>query len=162
MVGSNNGYGQEDHPRATGKKAGGYEFMDVFHEDLARVKRKGKWGFVDDNRYEVIPCRFDYVEDFHEKRAVFRNGRVWGAIDPTGAVVVPPIYNWICSYCAGTTTVQYGRKYGVINQTGEEVIPCWYDIIERNADDTFNLTLYIPEGDLVFRFDTEGHSLPLT
>ena len=43
-----------------------YEDADSFSQDLAAVKKNGKWGYIDTEGNTVIPFQFDYAFPFSE------------------------------------------------------------------------------------------------
>ena len=51
---------------------GDYEDYSGFTNGYARVKKNGKWGLIDCNGVEVVPCRYDYIESFHNNLALVR------------------------------------------------------------------------------------------
>lgn len=118
----------------TGRMAlGPYEDVRDFSEGLAGIKKGGKWGFIDKDGNEVIPCNFDQVGNFSEGIVAVgkRNGidsTIWGFIDRNGNEVVPYKY---CKqpqdFHHGLTMVCRGaNRYGFVNRYGNEVIPLKY------------------------------------
>ena len=104
-----------------------YDCLYSFHEGLAHVKLDGKWGFIDTNGKEIIPCKYDGVESFHEGLAyVTLNGK-YGFIDTKGKEVIPCRYDDAYSYSEGLASVGFNGKWGYIDTKGKEVIPCKYD-----------------------------------
>ena len=59
---------------------------------LVRVRRNGKYGYVDKSGHEVIPCKYDYAGKFREGLAIFEKDDKWGYIDKTGREIIPFIY----------------------------------------------------------------------
>ncbi len=47
-----------------------FEAAGYFYEGLARVKKDGKWGYVDEDGNMVIPPSFDYAGNFYEGKAI--------------------------------------------------------------------------------------------
>lgn len=47
-----------------------YEAAQAFSEDLAAVKKNGKWGYIDTDGKEVIPCQYDLAFEFNEGYAI--------------------------------------------------------------------------------------------
>jgi hypothetical protein len=50
----------------------------VFHEGLARMIKKGKWGFIDRNGGLAIDHKFDQSFDFSEGLAAVHVGDTYG------------------------------------------------------------------------------------
>lgn len=69
-----------------------YKFVDSYREGYARVKgRNGKYGFIDINGNEIIPCIYDDCYHFVDGRAIVVNNKTWkfGYINTNGDTVVP-------------------------------------------------------------------------
>jgi hypothetical protein len=75
----------------TGKKVTPlYESGQYFHEDLAAVKRGGKWGYIDKACREVIPMKYDWAFGFSEGLALvarIEKNEKYGFIDKNGAEI---------------------------------------------------------------------------
>ncbi len=52
-------------------------------------KQTGRWGFINADGEEVIPCKWDHVGDFHHERADVGRDNKCGYIDKRGKLVVP-------------------------------------------------------------------------
>ena len=94
-----------------------------------------KWGFVDKNGVEVVPCKYDEVNDFHEGMAkVSLNGK-FGYIDKSGKVIIPLKYDEISilatqnDFHEGLAAVCVNRKFGFIDKSGKVIIPIKYDLL---------------------------------
>ena len=100
-----------------------YDARCVFHEDLCRVVKNGRYGFVDIFDYEVIGCHFEYARNFNDGRAVIRQDGRYGYVDHTGKIVIEPIYSHARDFSEGLAPVRKDGKYGYIDRFGKEVIP---------------------------------------
>ena len=104
-----------------------YDYVGCFIEGLAKVRLKGKYGFVDKTGREVIPCMYDSAGVFSDRLAkVELNGR-WGVIDKTGKEVIPFKYAWAGEFKEGLAPVQLNGKCGYIDKSGKEICPFKYD-----------------------------------
>ena len=67
-----------------------YEDAGSFSQDLAAVKKDGKWGYIDMEGNTVIPFQFDYAFPFSEGLAVV------GTLGehPTYDGATAPVYFW--------------------------------------------------------------------
>ncbi len=65
-------------------KAGDIEELRSYHESLAAVKARGKWGFLDKRQAIAIAPDYDEVRDFANGLAAVRIGEAWGYIDKRG------------------------------------------------------------------------------
>lgn len=63
-----------------------------FSEDLAAVKKDGKWGYVDRQHQIRIKPQYDGAFSFSEGRAAVVQSGKWGYIDAHGNVAVPLQY----------------------------------------------------------------------
>jgi hypothetical protein len=70
------------------------EFCCGFKEGLARIKVKGKWGFIDKTGKVVVNPIYDDAKDFNDglaavsKKDQKKNELLWGYIDKNGAVKI--------------------------------------------------------------------------
>ena len=94
---------------------------------LVRVRRNGKYGYVDKSGHEVIPCKYDYAGNFREGLAIFEKDDKWGYIDKKGREVIPCKYDRTFNFSEGLAIVEKDDKWGFIDKEGREVIPCMYD-----------------------------------
>ena len=125
--------------------------VDSFSENLARVRLRGKDGYIDRTGRFVIPPRFEGAGRFSNGRA-----RIWsdlrvGYIDKTGRIVVPPQYQEAfdfsedraavlicpkkgCTYAEEAVTPESDGRWGFIDTTGKLVIPAQYLKVESFAE----------------------------
>jgi len=94
-----------------------------------------KWGFVDKNGVEVVPCKYDKVNDFHEGMAkVSLNGK-FGYVDKSGKVIIPLKYDEISilatqnDFHEGLAAVCVNMKFGFIDKSGKVIIPLKYGAV---------------------------------
>lgn len=111
------------------------EYFD-FHEDLCRIEKEGKYGFINIKGEEVIPTIYDNAGFFSEGLAsVILNGKC-GYVNQEGTFIIEPqfIYGWefredlapiqkrISIIDNKTGKKKYRQKWGFINKQGEIVI----------------------------------------
>lgn len=95
---------------------------------LARVKKGGKYGYIDNRGNEVIPAEFGYIYPFSGGGlAIFMSEGKFGYIDMQGNIVIPAIYSHAIGFSEGVAAVKLNGKYGFINMQGETVIPFLFD-----------------------------------
>ena len=107
-----------------------YDYIDNFSDGFARVKKNGKFGLVNNNGEEVVPCIYRNVGNFSEGLAMVDNGK-YGFVNSSGELVIPCIYDIVKNFSEGLACVTkydergllYGIKEYFINKKGEEVIP---------------------------------------
>lgn len=102
---------------------------------FAHEMANGKWGFLDEKGYEVIPHTFDQAKDFSEGLAAVRLGSKYGYIDGKGNFVIPLRFDQAFSFKNGLAKVVCDGLEGVITEDGKTVISCKYQDIEFNFRD---------------------------
>ena len=96
----------------------------------ARVKLNGKYGFLDKNGREIIPCNYDWIDDEQylcdDNCRIVLNGK-YGFIDKNGKEVIPCNYDFACVFDEGLAAIKLNGKWGFIDRDGIEVIPHRYE-----------------------------------
>ena len=105
-----------------------YSMIYPFKEGRALVRKgdffTGKWGFIDENGEEVIPCVYDFSYDFSEGLAPVKRDGKGGYVNRDGEIVIPLIYNSVSSFSEGLAAVTNENDfYGYIDREGKLVIP---------------------------------------
>ena len=95
------------------------------------VQREGKWGFVDKNGVEIIPCKYDLVENFLSKKDSITPvaiGDKFGYINMKGDITIAFDYEFAGRFSSkGLAPVVKNNKLGFINYKGETLIDFIYD-----------------------------------
>ena len=94
----------------------------------------GKWGFVNIQGEEIIPCQYQAVESFSEGLAAVKLKYKCGFIDKTGAQIIPCKYDDVNSFSEGLAVVYSRNRCGFIDKSGQEVIPRKYEIAESFSE----------------------------
>lgn len=108
-------------------------YDEVLNPDYVPIINEyGKWGFVDRNCKEVIPCKYDAVEVFIEGMARVKSDGKIGFIDAEGNQIVKCQYGYASAFSNGLAVVCDGDRktdgrYGFVDRTGKEVIKCQYE-----------------------------------
>ncbi len=140
---------------------------DVVYDYIA-VCLGGKWGVIDYEGNEVLPCVYSAPVCFSEGVAsvLSDDGGTFSFIDATGAVVLGPFgtppaqisfyemggdaalpLNYGLIFCEGRVRFYEDGKYGVVGRDGNVVVPAQYDFISSYADGTAEfLTSGGPDG----------------
>ena len=82
-----------------------YDFVDNFYEGFARVKKGGKYGFIDTS-FKEFALEYDYVGDFYKGFARVKKGKKWGFVNTK--------FEEVCG-------VRKGGKWGKLYPDGREV-----------------------------------------
>ncbi|HCC08025.1 MAG TPA: hypothetical protein DEP72_07725 [Clostridiales bacterium] len=125
------------------------DYISIFDNGVAIIKRYGKYGIINKDGKEVIECKYDYCDacnDYcdlgYEGVFVVELNNKWAYINKEGEQITDFIYNptikvdyhlksykKASKFCEGLAIVNKGNKYGYINKYGVEIIPCKYDHI---------------------------------
>jgi hypothetical protein len=98
-----------------------------YYKGMAKVKVKGKFGFIDEKGKWVIHPHYKNISDFNQyNMAIVKKGRKYGVIDRKGHHVTHISYQKIGAFSEGYAAVQRKNKYGFIDSTGKVVIEPQY------------------------------------
>ncbi|MES2590758.1 MAG: WG repeat-containing protein [Bacteroidota bacterium] len=90
-----------------------------FSNDVAIVKLKDKYGWIDKTGKEITPIIYDEIYDFSEGLAGVRLNDKWGFIDKTGKEVISIKYDAIhSSFSKGRAEAALNGKDGYIDKSG--------------------------------------------
>lgn len=124
-----------------------YDWGSDFHEGLAKVaiikaNRKEfvvggryKYGFINEQGNEAIPCRYDDISDFSNGIAIINknhwinNRGEYSVLNNKKRVWLPNKYERGDDFNYGISIVTHNGRIGVINESFYEIIPCCYDYI---------------------------------
>ena len=99
-----------------------------FVENLSKVCRNKKYGFIDKNYKESISLIYDKVEDFSEGLSAVKLNGKYGYIDKYNKVIIPFEYDLVSSFLNGIAMVSKNSKVGFINTKGDEVVSFKFDL----------------------------------
>ena len=101
-----------------------------------------KWGFMDENGKEVVPCIYSDVLSFSEGLAAVRvdnkDNSKWGFIGKDGNEIIPFKYDAVESFSDGLAKVKIGNeengKWGYIDKSGKIIISLKYEVAKSFSD----------------------------
>lgn len=96
-------------------------------EGLIAVSRNGKWGFVNSNRKEVVPIKYDIVEDYHNGFAIVGLNGKWGYVNKVGKEIVPIKFDEVLPFIKDRGCVKLNGKYGLVDTFGRILVNPKYD-----------------------------------
>lgn len=96
-----------------------YDSRTIFIGGFSKVSLNGKYGLINTNGEEIVPCKYDYVSYFHENMVEVRLNGKYGFFDIHGKEVVPCKYDCVWSYNNGTAKVVYKGCLGQIDANGK-------------------------------------------
>ena len=119
-----------------------YDYIwDFEKNNLCKVERDHKFGYVNANGEEQVAVKYDDIESFEMGLAVAKLGRFYGIINEQDEVVVPFNLDYLDMRGLenGYATMEgYNNKWGTINAQGQVVIPCEYDSLIVFNEDGFD------------------------
>ena len=110
-----------------------FDYAGSFYEGFARVKKDGKWGYINTKGEQIVECEFyggwyfNDFKDFNEGFASVKKDYKWGYINTKGEQAIECKFDGAGGFEEGCAVVEKDGKYGYINTKGEQVIECKFD-----------------------------------
>lgn len=106
-----------------------YDWFDHICYNTVRVKRDGRFGFLDMNGVEIVPCVLNNATNFEGDYAYVFNGEKWGIINNSGQLIIDfncDKSSWISN---GFTALLQNNKQVFVNLQEPENLYGPYDEI---------------------------------
>ena len=103
---------------------------DCICNGLIKVRLDGKYGFINKDGEEIIPCKYEDADVFSDGLAKVKSAEGWGFVNENGEEIISCKYEEANNFWLGLTIVQSAEGLGTINKDGEEIIPCKYEEVE--------------------------------
>ncbi len=110
-----------------------YDIVFDFVNGFACVGKGGKYGFVDNTGYEVIPCIYE-APTYMTKDGVAwvtktdgSSGKEYALVDMLGTELTGFKYNKVLDFNGSVAWAKCGDKWMLVNSNGEELTPAKYD-----------------------------------
>lgn len=110
-----------------------YTWTGGISESRVLVQRNGKYGYLDRQGHEVIPCTYDEIGRFRNNRTMVCRDHRYGIIDTNEHFVLPLEYENTTPkgkkyrYFDGLAMVEKNGKLGYVDTLGNLVIPFYFD-----------------------------------
>lgn len=104
-----------------------YNCLFDFENGFASVQNGEKWGAINTEGKEVVPCIYDKVNSFHDELAAVCKNDKWGYVNTKGELVIPCIYEYANDFSDGLAAVRKNGKEGFVNKKGEVAIPLKFE-----------------------------------
>lgn len=116
-----------------------YSYIGNFHEGLCVVQKDEKYGFIDKNGREIIPCKYEAANSFREGLAGVKLGGKTLFIDRRGEKVIESEYESFFFMDGFAELIKREKKwdkplYGYMNREGKIIIPPKYLRIRHVRD----------------------------
>ena len=125
-----------------------FDDVDVFKNEISRVKYNGKWGFINLHGKTIIEPIYEEASEFKNNNLslIKYNGK-WGFINLYGKTIIEPIYEEASEFKNNLSLIKYNGKWGMINLEGKMVINALYsnkpkNIKYNNSIDVFQCLLF--------------------
>lgn len=97
-----------------------WETVDYFWDGLSRVSAGGKWGAIDGNGCQVIPCEWDEMDGITWSSQIrVRKGTQWSFIDREGNQVFSHSFDYVGKFNKDRAQVRVDGKWKSMNRQGE-------------------------------------------
>lgn len=130
-----------------------YDYVeDYFYVNgsLCKVKNNGKYGLINLEGEEIVPCKYDYIYSSIKDLFKVKLNNKYGYINSKGERI-GPLYDehkfhcsvklhkavtfpWYDDNLTELYKVKLDNKYGIIYEGGKELVPCKYNDIEELKD----------------------------
>jgi hypothetical protein len=117
-----------------------YQFEEAgifYYPGLAKVKKNGKYGYINLYGNVVIDFQFEDACQFIEEYTCVKKDGLWGMISIYGKKVVDFRYEMAFAYTEGAAPVMLNGKFGYIDKEGNALTPFMFDkvtfFLERTA-----------------------------
>jgi hypothetical protein len=110
-----------------------YDQLLFCNEGFCKVRKDGKFGYIDYKGNEVIASQFDNARQFVNGVAAVAVGNQWGYINKSGRYTINPQFDDAGDFLGGYAAVQSEGKWGFINKAGEFKIQPTFAALSKNA-----------------------------
>lgn len=84
------------------------------NQELAAVKKDGKWGFVDVAGNEILPFKWEDAKSFSSNVAAVKENGKWGFINQAGEYIIQPQYSEVNSFIDGVGSIFEEGSWSII------------------------------------------------
>ena len=107
---------------------------DCICNGLIKVRLDGKYGFINKDGEEIIPCKYEDADAFSDGLAKVKSAEGWGFVNENGEEIIPCKYEDADAFSGGLARVKTAEGWGFVNKDGEEIIPCKYKDADAFSD----------------------------
>ena len=111
-----------------------YEYVRSFYNDLAIVKKDGKFGLIDKMVRKIIDTQYQGIGIFQKEVIWIKKDEKWGLINKNGQKIITPQYEEVEYFQGALTKVKKEGKWGLVDQNGHEIIIPQYSHMEHLTD----------------------------
>lgn len=109
-----------------------YDFIGNIDYGFAKIKQKDKYGLMDKNGNEIIPCQYDDILTLTKEPDLIavKKDNQWGFVDKNNHTVIPFVYEQVWHFHNGLAKIRNNQQYGMIDLTGKIIIPTQYQWLD--------------------------------
>ena len=133
-----------------------------FEENVLRVSRNGKYGLIDLDGKEIVPCDYDEIISLNGVKNEFlikKAGNI-GLVNEKGQTIIPAVYKEIRTLKEGYTSeyiiINENDQYGIIGTSGNILIEPKYEEVKYLNSSTM---FAVKEGGIWKLFNTSDSSI---
>ena len=104
-----------------------FDDVDVFKNEISRVKYNGKWGFINLHGKTIIEPIYEEASEFKNNLSLIKYNGKWGFINLEGKTIIEPIYEEASEFKNNLSLIKYNGKWGFINLEGKTIIEPIYE-----------------------------------
>ena len=114
-----------------------------YEEGILRVEKNQKYGLIDLNGKELLPCEYESIKALPEieNSLIIEKDKKVGIANSKGSIIVEPNYKEVKNlgktYKDGYITINAENKYGLVSTTKKQVLENKYDEIEQVSLDNY-------------------------
>ena len=141
-----------------------YEVVGEFKEGLARIKKFGAYGFINEAGEQVIVCNFSDASDFCEGLARVKKFGKFGFIDKNGEQVIECKFDDASDFCNGLAKVKIYCKGFEIDCSGKEPNASEssdFDVVGLKKDEPKNNVEILKDGVSIAIDDNNKVEIPI-
>lgn len=103
-----------------------------FNEGLAVAKKISKYGYINQEKEIVIPCKYEDAKAFQHGMAFTKQSGKWGAISHNETIIIPFSYDTIYNSEFGILAIVHNKK-DLYSDNGKKIIPFSFDEIKSTS-----------------------------
>jgi len=122
------------------------KIMDL-QNGMGAVERNDRWGVIDGNGRERMPCIYDNLETndlasicYHNRISANKDGK-YGVIDLDNHIIVPFGYDYISNFASGVAFAEKDGKQGYLDTMGKKIIPVIYRAVSGFSNYVVTVTI---------------------
>lgn len=114
-----------------------YMFVGNFQEGTIIVEKDGKFGLLNFDGDNVLPCEYDSITELKESSRIIRKEGKYGIVNYDASFIAECIHDSCLVPSPQYAPVKLNNKWGIINRKGEKIIQYKYEDVSQYDDSIF-------------------------